>query len=151
WFGVGLRLNPTGEALRIGTRSYTYDEIHRLALSWAGTLLGTARTPLSAVGVLASRSMQAYVGLLAALYAGATLAPLSPDFPVDRTVAMARAAGVSAVIADGRGAAVARELRAALPDLRVLSPTEPIEGCLTADDSSALARPQETVMSEAGY
>lgn len=151
WFGAGLRLNRTGVALRIGTRVYIYDEIHQLALTWAGTLLEAAREPLSAVGVLASRSIESYAGLLAVLYAGATVVPLSPDFPLDRTVAMAKAAGVSAVIVDGRGSAAVEELSAALPGLLVLAPTEPVDGCLTADAATALDRPQETDMCRPGY
>ncbi len=93
WFLRGLRRDPHAPALRIGAAAYTYQELHRHALALAGSL-GSPRR----VGLLASRSFQAYAGILAAGYAGATVVPLNPDFPADRTARMIDAAALDAVI-----------------------------------------------------
>jgi amino acid adenylation domain-containing protein len=106
WFVSGLAAAPDGDALRIGDRRWTYAQVHEMALSWAGTLQAAAPDRLRSVGVLAAATPECYVGILAALYAGAVAVPLSPGFPADRTAAMAEAAGVDAFIADGRGADV---------------------------------------------
>ena len=106
WFVAGLAAAPDGDALRIGDRTWTYAAVHQMALSWAGTLRAAAPERLRSVGVLAAGTPECYVGILAALYAGAVAVPLSPAFPADRTAAMAEAAHVDAFIADGLGAGV---------------------------------------------
>jgi amino acid adenylation domain-containing protein len=104
WFMRGLAAAPDGDALHIGDRSWTYTQLHEMALSWAGTLQAACPERLQAVGVLASQSPECYVGILAASYAGAFAVPLSPTFPAERTAAMAEAASVDAFIADGKSA-----------------------------------------------
>jgi amino acid adenylation domain-containing protein len=101
----GLDTSPTRTALRVGTDLLTYEEIHHRALLWAGSLLAATREPPAAVGVLAGKEgVDAYVAILAALYTGAAVVPLHPDFPRDRTRAMLAAAGVSALVGDGNAA-----------------------------------------------
>lgn len=149
WFEFGLRAAPHGVALRIGQREFSYAQVNELARVWAGTLLAASRDKLGAVGVLASRTPESYIGTLAALYAGCTVVPLSPDFPVERTIGTARAVPVSAVIMDRRGIAVAAALRSALPQLLILAPQEgagtPEAIChdmLAPDPRSALDQPR---------
>ena len=77
----GLAAAPDGDALRIGDRSWTYAQVHEMALSWAGTLQAASPERLGSVGVLAAQSPECYVGILAASYAGAFAVPLSPAFP----------------------------------------------------------------------
>ena len=104
WFKGGLAAAPDGDALRIGDRSWTYAQVHEMALSWAGTLQAASPERLRSVGVLAAASPETYVGILAASYAGAAVVPLSPAFPAERTAVMAEAAAADAFIADGKGA-----------------------------------------------
>lgn len=104
WFSRGLAAAPDGYALRIGERSWTYAQVDELALSWAGTLRAGAPGRLGAVGIVAAQSPECYIGILAALYAGAAAVPLSPAFPTERTAAMAEAASVDAFVADARSA-----------------------------------------------
>jgi amino acid adenylation domain-containing protein len=158
WFGAGLRAAPAGVALRIGRQEMSYTQVHELALAWAGTLLAAGTGQLDAVGVLASRTPESYIGILAALYAGATVVPLSPDFPVERTAGMARAVPVSAVIMDRRGYPAADALRAALPRLLVLAPQagsgqpgRPDHAMLSPDPRSALSEPRPAAPSDAAY
>ena len=54
----------------------------------------------AAVGLLASRSLAAYAGYLAVLRLGATVVPLNPAFPAERSRAAVRAAGAPVVLAE---------------------------------------------------
>lgn len=102
WFHDGLAANPDGAALRVGSREWTYREVHELATAWAAALC--ADRPPRRVGILAAKSPEAYIGLLATLYSGATAVPLGPDNPLERNAAVCQAAGVDALVVDGTGA-----------------------------------------------
>ncbi|GGR96670.1 amino acid adenylation protein [Streptomyces humidus] len=121
WFADGLARNPDGPALRILDRSWTYTETDAVARTWAAAV-AAAGEPGAPVAVLASKTPEAYIGLLAALYAGAPAVPLNPENPVARNAAVLRAAGCGAVIAapDAAGQ-VARLVRSA-PVHVVLAP-----------------------------
>ncbi|MFF1487774.1 AMP-binding protein [Streptomyces sp. NPDC058319] len=135
----GLALSADRPALRIGAETTTYRDLHRQALTWAGSL-GGART----VGVLAGKTVTAYAGILGALYAGATVVPLHPDFPAARTRHMLELSGATAVIADERGRAVLAGLGDDLPALAVAEPdparalTGPRTGTAPADTAYML-------------
>ena len=108
----GLALSPGRAAIRVDDDVLTYEAMHELALRRAGALRARAPQGPHTVAVLADKSLTAYVGILAALYAGATIVPLNPRFPAERTRRMLTAAGVSTVIADpiGRAALAETEL-----------------------------------------
>ncbi|MET7993304.1 AMP-binding protein [Amycolatopsis sp. NPDC005232] len=96
----GLALSENGTAVRVGDQELTYGRLHEQALLWGGALdEAGART----VGVLAGKGISAYAGILAGLYAGATVVPMRPDFPAARTAQMVEAAGVDALVVDDRG------------------------------------------------
>ncbi|MFB7746599.1 AMP-binding protein [Streptomyces sp. NPDC056132] len=123
----GLALGADRTALRIGSQTVTYGELHERALARAGSLVGA-----KAVGVLADKSVTAYEGILGALYAGATAVPLHPDFPAHRTRHMLELSGATAVVADERGLDVLAGLGDDLPvavatATRDTSPAEPAE------------------------
>ncbi|MDV9194466.1 AMP-binding protein [Streptomyces sp. Wh19] len=77
--------------------------MHEIALTWAGTLLHAAPGGLDRVGLFTTRGADTYLGLLAALYAGAAVVPLNPHFPTQRTLAMVDAARPSVFIVDDYG------------------------------------------------
>jgi amino acid adenylation domain-containing protein len=109
---------PNREALRIGPRRVTYAELLRVAESWA-TALRSARSdeaPL-AIGLLSGRSFTGYVGILAAMCAGAAVYPLAPDMPPSRFEAMMHDRRLDALIVDSAGAAALTALaeRCSLP------------------------------------
>ncbi|MET8682157.1 AMP-binding protein [Streptomyces sp. NPDC004647] len=110
----GLSLSPDRPAIRLGAEVITYRRAHELALRWAGSLL--AHRPVGeqagppVVGVLAGKGLQSYVGILAALYAGATVVPLNPDFPAARNQRMLRISGAQVLLADGQGLAGTQDL-----------------------------------------
>ncbi|MET7685511.1 amino acid adenylation domain-containing protein [Streptomyces sp. NPDC005423] len=113
----GLALSAGRPALRIGDTTLTYQELHTQALAWAGAAAGA-----TTVAVLAGKTPTAYAGILGALYAGATVVPLHPDFPPPRTRHMLQLSGATAVIADERGRAVLAALGEDTPALDLLTP-----------------------------
>ncbi|WP_306344927.1 AMP-binding protein [Micromonospora sp. 4G55] len=118
----GLAANPTGTALRVGSRAVSYAELHELALARAGALRAAGDQPPEAVAVLTGKSVEAYAGILAVLYAGATVVPLHAGFPVARTRRMLEVSGATAVVADEAGLATLGELAGAGLELPVLAP-----------------------------
>ncbi|NYF58116.1 AMP-binding protein [Micromonospora purpureochromogenes] len=118
----GLAANPTGTALRVGSRAVSYEELHELALARAGALRAAGDQPPAAVAVLTGKSVEAYAGILAVLYAGATVVPLHAGFPVSRTRRMLEVSGATAVVADEAGLATLGELAGAGLELPVLAP-----------------------------
>lgn len=85
------------------------------------------------VGVLASRSLATYAGLLGTLAAGCAVVPLNPAFPVERTRQMAELAEIGALVVDAKGQAQLDELLAAgLPSLLVLVPSSEAASALAA-------------------
>jgi amino acid adenylation domain-containing protein len=98
--------HPDAEALRIGDASWSYRELELLARRWATVLIeANSGARPARVAVFASRSLPAYAGVLAALFAGAAFVPLNPRFPAARTRAMLEQAQVNAIIADSAAAA----------------------------------------------
>ncbi|OSP41580.1 AMP-dependent synthetase [Streptomyces sp. 13-12-16] len=147
----GLEISPDRPAVRIGSDAITYRQVHSTALRWAGALVA-AGSP-RAVGVLTGKSMTAYVGLLAVLYAGASVVPLQPDFPAARTRRMIKMAGVETLIADERGLAVLSEIADQETVVRVLDtdgfadrfPTVPVAS------ESAISEPIRVTPSDRAY
>ncbi|WP_432168622.1 amino acid adenylation domain-containing protein [Streptomyces sp. bgisy031] len=106
WFARSARrLGDTHTALEVGDEQLSYAALQNLAERLAGRLTEAAGdTPPRRVGLLASRSVTAYAGFLAALRTGAAVVPLHPDAPTARNADVAQAAGVDLVLADEAGA-----------------------------------------------
>jgi amino acid adenylation domain-containing protein len=134
-FLAGLRSNPNGPALRIGDRSWTYADLDGMATRWLADL--NAHGPVHRVGIVAAKSLECYVGLLASLYAGATFVPLGPDLPVTRNLTVARSAAVDALIADPVGAAQLDSIAEAVQPSVVIGPN----GKVTSRHRAGPARP----------
>ncbi|MEU4447807.1 amino acid adenylation domain-containing protein [Actinosynnema sp. NPDC050801] len=126
WFRDGLRRNPGGPALRVFDRVLTYAEVDRSATAWAAAITSAVGRP-TAVGVVASKTPEAYIGFLAALYAGAAVVPLHPENPVRRNRSVLLAAGCQAVIVDPAGAARTAELVTGTAVAAVLAPSGPVD------------------------
>jgi len=100
-------------ALWVAGRLYTYAEIWDTAQAIAAKLLdrlGAEET----VGVLAQRSLSAYVGILGAVLAGRGYVPLNMKVPVGRQASMVATARCGAFISDAKSDTRRRELSAAL-------------------------------------
>jgi amino acid adenylation domain-containing protein len=146
WYQDGLAAAPGGTALRIHGRRWTYAELHATALRLAGAMTAAADGRPAVVGILASRSIECYAGILAAGYAGAAAVPLSPVFPVERTARMVRAAGVRVIAADAAGAAALSGLASSVPGLTVVRTGPEVRvpqdvRAVTATPAGALAAP----------
>jgi D-alanine--poly(phosphoribitol) ligase subunit 1 len=104
--------HPDRHALYVAGVSYSYGELADLAAR-AGAALGPARK----VGVLASRSVGTYVGVLGACWCGAAYIPLSPKLPVERLAYMLKTVQPDALIVDEQG------LACLTPDVRAVAPS----------------------------
>ncbi|WP_329223599.1 AMP-binding protein [Streptomyces sp. NBC_01485] len=126
WFAVTAAAHADRTALEIGAVHLTYEELSGLADRLAARLLATlgpagagagagASGPrrvgrigrmggggrVRRVGLAAERTAVAYVAYLAVQRLGATVVPLGPSFPPERNAAIAKAAGLDAVVSDG--------------------------------------------------
>jgi D-alanine--poly(phosphoribitol) ligase subunit 1 len=111
-----LAIGAAGERL-------SYGDLAAQAAQLAGHLaqsLGTRR-----VGILGTRSAEAYIGILAACWAGATYVPLNLKWPAERLIELMRQLQLDALVADDNGAALlSPDVLAAAPD-RIIVP----DGC----------------------
>ena len=128
------RAVPGRVALVVDEIDYSYGELAAAAARVAVWVRnGRARDDNSAppcVGVLASRSAEAYGAILGAAWAGGTYIPLSPKMPAARLASILAQAKLDALIVDRKGRPRLKELGAALPP-RVLTPDEHLENDAT--------------------
>jgi amino acid adenylation domain-containing protein len=94
---------PDAPCLVIKDRAVSYGEAEALARLWAGAIVARLGRPAERVGVFGYRSVESYLGGLAALFAGAAFVPLNPGFPPERTGEMIRQAELDAIIVDAAG------------------------------------------------
>ncbi|AJT40366.1 hypothetical protein UM93_00190 [Psychromicrobium lacuslunae] len=111
--GSGLfqhaRQHPRDIALRLGTRDYSYGELAATALRWASGLRSSA-AQIRRVGILAYRNEVSYLGVAAALAAGAAFIPLNPKYPLARTKSMIAAAELDVILVDAASVLLLPEL-----------------------------------------
>jgi amino acid adenylation domain-containing protein len=104
WFREAAVRHPEATALEVAGETASYEELGDLVERLASRLLAAAGGPPVAVGLLATRSLAAYAGYLAALRLAATVVPLNPAYPVARQLRMCRSSQVDLIIADDAGA-----------------------------------------------
>jgi amino acid adenylation domain-containing protein len=131
-FLIQSALNPGSAALIVGNRTYSYGDVAAIARRWAACLIEAAGGRPRRVAVFAYRSEASYLGVLAALFAGAAFVPLNRKFPVERTRAMLEQADVDALIVDNESLPQLHEV------LRGLK--RPPAMLLPATDAVSLAR-----------
>jgi D-alanine--poly(phosphoribitol) ligase subunit 1 len=111
---------PDALALTSGSGSWTYGELRMIAARLAGEFTRHGRP--RRIGILASRSMETYAGILAAGAAGATYVPLNLKWPAARLVTLMRLLELDALVADATGAVLMTpDVLAAAPDLIVIA------------------------------
>src|SRR5437660_8015300 len=104
---------PDRPALHVAGASYSYSELAGW-VAHAASALG----PRQKVGVLASRSLGAYVGVLGACWCGAAYIPLNPRLPEERHARIFKIVALDALVVDETGIArLTTELRAIAPRL----------------------------------
>ncbi|MGO9325930.1 MAG: amino acid adenylation domain-containing protein [Terracidiphilus sp.] len=95
--------NPRALALFVGDSRYSYGELANLACRISGWLDRKAGERSGKVGVLASRTIEAYAGVLGTLWSGAAYVPIKPDTPEDRVIRILQQTKLDALIADQAG------------------------------------------------
>lgn len=121
WFFRSARRHPDVTALEVDGVRLTYCRMAELAERLACVVATAAAEPPRAVGIVASRSIAAYVGHLAALRAGAAAAPVIGPVS-NRTIASCAAAHVGVIVTDTAGASHGVEVGSAL-DVPVITLT----------------------------
>jgi amino acid adenylation domain-containing protein len=146
--------HPGREALRVGGLRLTYGELRMLAGQWASVVrAGAAGGAPRNVAVASHRTLEGYIGVLAALCAGATVVPLSPDWPGERLQAIIDECDPDVIVADVSGHRALAKLAdegTALPpvfspgqhdercgNLRLLSPTDRSSGSSASSAENA--------------
>jgi amino acid adenylation domain-containing protein len=127
-FMASAARNPDAVALEIGDQQWRYGELAEQAQRWVAALRALLGTQAAGqrVGVLASRSLTAYLGSMAVLGSGAALVALNPAYPVARNLVILQRAGVQTLLVGAEGAAMLAALAAASPrPLRVICPVLP--------------------------
>src|SRR5687767_4600830 len=112
------RATPGQIALVVDETEYSYGELAKAAARVAAWVRKEPTRDASLpqrVGVLASRTAEAYGAILGAAWAGATYVPLSPKLPSARLAAILEQANLDALIVDRKGGPRLRELGEALP------------------------------------
>ncbi len=97
------RLQPDRIALSIQGTTWRYRELRERAQrisSWLNSVAG--RSP-SRVGIVASRTVETYAGILGACWSGAAYVPISTKLPAERLAEVIERTQLDAVIVDGPG------------------------------------------------
>lgn len=105
WFEASCARHSQATALEVAGQRLSYRDLEALAAAAARAVAERSGGRPAAVGLLASRSVAAYAGYLAAARLGVPVVPLGPRHPAQRNTLMCQAAGVAVLIAD-RAAAV---------------------------------------------
>ncbi|KPC60639.1 amino acid adenylation domain-containing protein [Streptomyces chattanoogensis] len=126
--------HPDEVALDVQDHVLTYAQLDRVVCRLADMMATEHRARPARVGLLASRSLPAYAGYLAALRLGAAVVPMNPKAPLSRNVGIAEATGLDFIVADEAAAQQAKELSAA---------AEPTAMALTEAVLAGLCDPHE--------
>jgi D-alanine--poly(phosphoribitol) ligase subunit 1 len=89
---------PGRLALVIGTDSYSYEKLAGVSQEVSHRLDRRSR-----VGILASRTLEAYAGVLGTLWSGAAYIPINPALPEERLIQLLRITELDALVTDRAG------------------------------------------------
>ncbi|SOY66745.1 non-ribosomal peptide synthetase [Cupriavidus taiwanensis] len=113
---------PDAVALAADGAPLSYRELNRRANALARRLIAQGVGPDVPVGVLAERSAELVVALLAILKAGGAYVPFDPDYPADRLAFMVEDSGVAMLLAQRPDATAA--LPASVPVIDLGAPSQ---------------------------
>lgn len=91
---------PERVALHVEGRSYGYAELRNRVRQVAAWLRAQTGPSGLRVAIFAKRSLDCYLGILGAAWAGGTYVPLNPQLPEERLARMLENARVQAIVAD---------------------------------------------------
>lgn len=135
---------PDALAIRAGKEEISYAGLAGRASRLA--TLFAARRRSGRIGVLATRSIDAYAGILGAAWSGGTYVPLNLKWPEERLVALISSLEIDALVADRNGAALLSEaVMAAAPELVVIADDTEFAGrAVRMSEALAKASPMAT-------
>jgi D-alanine--poly(phosphoribitol) ligase subunit 1 len=119
-FAHQAETHPAAPALFVDGRTYTYGELAKRATRVAGWICRHVDEANPRIGILASRNLTAYVGVIGAAWAGAAYVPLNPSFPTSRLRKILAQAELHALIADKNGLQQPGEIASDIPQEKVL-------------------------------
>lgn len=132
--------NKYSENLFYSDRSadLTYGEMRTMVINLAGFI--SQRNNLKKVGILGTKSPEAYAGILAAGYAGATYVPLNLKWTEHRIMQLLEALQLDALIVDKQGLALLTPaVLNAAPDMIIVSSDEDIIPARPAQNITAFS------------
>ncbi len=95
--------NSQALALFVGEMRFSYGELANLARRISGWLGLKSGKVSGKVGILASRTLEAYAGVLGTVWSGAAYVPINPRTPEDRLIRILQMMELDALIADQAG------------------------------------------------
>jgi len=102
WVSEQAARTPDALAVVAGNRTLDYRGLESAANELAAQLVATGIRPDNRLAIMADRSVDTIVSMLAVLKAGAAYLPLDPDYPEDRRAYLLDDAGVDVVISPRR-------------------------------------------------
>jgi D-alanine--poly(phosphoribitol) ligase subunit 1 len=102
FYASSLRF-PDNIALSLDTRNFSYLYIHKLVQPVSDWLRRNLQVAVPRVGILASRSLSTYLGILGTCWAGGTYVPISTKLPEDRLIQLLGLIRAEALIVDSDG------------------------------------------------
>ena len=108
-FSQHAETHPERTALNLDDRDISYGELANFAKRIAAWLQHETGGNTKRVGVLASRSLEAYAGILGTCWTGATYVPMNPAQPPARLASMISQARLDALIVDDAGQQILTE------------------------------------------
>jgi D-alanine--poly(phosphoribitol) ligase subunit 1 len=96
-------MNPESLALFVGGQRFSYAELGSLARRISGWLSRNTGDVSEKVGILASRTVEAYAGVLGTLWSGKAYVPINPHTPEDRLIRILQMTNLDALIVDRAG------------------------------------------------
>lgn len=121
-FARAAAVTPDAPALRVQGIDYSYRELQRQVEGLRAALRRCALPANSPVAIFASRSLAAYVGVLACAAEGLTWVPLNPAFPPARNQRMWQLSGAEVMILGAEAANQWSELKERVAPRSVLAP-----------------------------
>jgi len=100
-FELQVRHSPNAIAIVSGKTEWSYGELNRHANLLANRLIAKGVGPETVVGITAQRSLEAIVGILAIVKAGAAYVPLDPAWPIERLHFTAKDTGIALALSIG--------------------------------------------------
>jgi D-alanine--poly(phosphoribitol) ligase subunit 1 len=92
--------HPGNIAVSVADSAVTYSELRKLVQPIASWLRQKSGSSVTRVGILASRSVETFAGILASAWAGGTYVPISPRLPEERLLQLFERTDLQALIVD---------------------------------------------------